>query len=153
MSGQKRKKSFCPFSSLKKPKRWKSDGTEEFSVERALHDRGSYYNQDEFAFCPSVFQLFAGSEHSQPHRVRLVARMLVPPQDFSFLASWGTVIMNISGDRRGVMLSIIPILPTKSSAQKKSQQFTYKPFQSSWYFVLSNDHSVITLRRSFVPEL
>ena len=43
----------------------KSDGTEEFSVEQALHDRGSYYNQDECAFCPSVFHLFAGSEHSQ----------------------------------------------------------------------------------------
>ena len=37
---------------------------------RALLDRGSYYNQDECAFCPSVFRLFAGSEHSQltgPH--------------------------------------------------------------------------------------
>ena len=34
------------------------------------------------------------------------------------------------------MLSIIPILPTKSSAEKRSQQFTYKPFQNSWYFVL-----------------
>ena len=34
-------------------------------MERALHDCGSYYNQDECAFCPSVFQLFAGSEHSQ----------------------------------------------------------------------------------------
>ena len=34
-------------------------------MERALHDRGSYYNQDESAFCPSVFHLFAGSEHSQ----------------------------------------------------------------------------------------
>ena len=34
-------------------------------MERALHDCGSYYNQDECAFCPSVFQLFEGSEHSQ----------------------------------------------------------------------------------------
>ena len=38
-------------------------------------------------FFPWFFKLFAGSEHSQPHRLRLVARMLVPPQDFSFLAS------------------------------------------------------------------
>ena len=100
MSGRKRKKISRPFSSSKKPKRWKSDGTEEFSVERALHDRGSYYNQDEFAFCPSVFQLFAGSEHSQPHRVRLLARMLVPPQDFPFLASWGMVIKHIWRSKR-----------------------------------------------------
>ena len=34
-------------------------------MERALHDRGTYYNQDECAFCPSVFHLFARSEHSQ----------------------------------------------------------------------------------------
>ena len=65
MSGRKRKKISCPFSSSKKPKSRKSDGIEEFSVERALHDRGSCYNQDECAFCPSVFQLFEGSEHSQ----------------------------------------------------------------------------------------
>ena len=31
------------------------DGTEKFSVEQALLDPGSYYNQDECAFCPSVF--------------------------------------------------------------------------------------------------
>ena len=65
MSGRKRKRISSPFSSLKKPKRSKSDATEEFSEERALQDRGSYYNQDECAFCPSVFQLFGGSEHSQ----------------------------------------------------------------------------------------
>ena len=70
-------------------------------MERALQDRGLYYNQDECVFCPSVFQLFAGSEHSQPHRIRLVAsRMLVPPQDFPFLASWGTVIKNIWRSKR-----------------------------------------------------
>ena len=34
-------------------------------MERTLHDCGSYYNQDECVFCPSVFHLFAGSEHSQ----------------------------------------------------------------------------------------
>ena len=65
MSGRKRKKISCPFLSSKKPKRWKSDGTEEFGVERALHDRGSYYDQDECTFCPTVFHLFASSEHSE----------------------------------------------------------------------------------------
>ena len=65
MSGRKRKKISCPFSSSKKPKRWKSDGTEEFGVKRGLCDCGSYYNQDECAFCPSVFHLFAGGEHSE----------------------------------------------------------------------------------------
>ena len=34
-------------------------------MERALHDRGSYYNQDKCAFCPSVFHLVAGSERSE----------------------------------------------------------------------------------------
>ena len=43
------------------------------------------------------------------HRVCLLAGMLVTPQDFPFYKK-------ISGDRRGVKLSIIPILPTKSSA-------------------------------------
>ena len=38
---------------------------------------------------------------------------------------------------------------TKSSAKQKSQQFTYKPFQSSWYFVLRT----IMLRWIFAPEL
>ena len=65
MFGRKREKISCSFSSSKKPKRRKSDGTEELSVERALHDRGSYYNKDECAFRPSVFHLFAGSERSQ----------------------------------------------------------------------------------------
>ena len=35
------------------------------SVERALRDLGSYWNQDEWAFCPSGFHLLAGSERSQ----------------------------------------------------------------------------------------
>ena len=54
MSGQKRKKIPCPFSSSKKPKRRKSDETEEFGVKQALSDCGSYYNQDKRTFCPSV---------------------------------------------------------------------------------------------------
>ena len=120
MSGRKRKKLSCPFSSSKKPKRWKLNGSEEFSVERPLRDRGSYYNQDKCAFCTSVFHLFAGSEHSE----HWLARSACWPAcfEFPFLASWV---------RRGVKLrNKIPILRTKSSASKKSQQFTYKPFQS-----------------------
>ena len=34
-------------------------------MERALRDRGSHYNQDEYAFCPTVFHLFAGSDLSE----------------------------------------------------------------------------------------
>ena len=65
------------------------------------------------------------------HRIRLVARMLVPPRDFPFLASWGMVI-KISGDRRGVKLSnIIPM-----------------PFQSSGIVLRT-----ITLPWIFAPEL
>ena len=108
MSGGKRKKISCPFSSSKKPRRRKSDGTEEFSVERALHDRGSYYNQDECAFCPSVFHLFAGSEHSHGPLACSTSR-------FSLSGFLRHGYKKISGDRRGVKLSIIPILPTKSA--------------------------------------
>ena len=82
-------------------------------MERALHDRGSYYNQDECAFCPSVFQLFAGSEHSQG---LLAGPHACSTSRFSLSGFLRHGYKKISGDRRGVMLSIIPLLRTKSSA-------------------------------------
>ena len=36
-------------------------------MERTLRDRGSYYNQDECAFCPLVFFLFVGSSEHLEH--------------------------------------------------------------------------------------
>ena len=77
------------------------------------HDLGSYYNQDECAFCFLGFHLFAGSEHSQgafagPHACST--------SRFSISGFLRHGYKKISGDRRGVKLSIIPILPTKSSA-------------------------------------
>ena len=62
-----------------------------------------------------VPRFFSCLQAVNTHRIRLVARMLVPPQEFPFLAFRVTVI-KISGDRRGLMLSIIQILLTKSSA-------------------------------------
>jgi len=48
----KRKKTSCPFSSLRKLKRPKSDGTEGFSADKtksfALSDCGLYFNQEEW---------------------------------------------------------------------------------------------------------
>ena len=44
---RKRKKIPCPFSPSKKPKRWKFNETEEFSVERALRNLGLFCDQDE----------------------------------------------------------------------------------------------------------
>ena len=120
MSGRKRKKISCPFSSSKKPKRWKSDGTEEFSVERALHDRGSYYNQDECAFCPSVFHLFAGSEHSQD---TLAGPHACSTSRFSLSGFLRHGYWKYLEIKEVKMSNIIPILPTKSSAWKKSHQF------------------------------
>ena len=42
----KMQENFLSVFILDEAKEVKPDGTEEFSVERALHDRGSYYNQD-----------------------------------------------------------------------------------------------------------
>ena len=53
-------------------------------MDGALHDRASHYNQDECAFFPRFF-IFLQAVNTD--RVRLLARMLVPPQDFLFLAS------------------------------------------------------------------
>ena len=146
MSGRKRKKIPCPFSSLKKPTRWNSDGIEEFSVERALHDRRSYYNQDECTFCPSVLQAV------NSHRIRLVARMLVLPRDFPFLASWGMVIKSIWRSKR------CNVEHNTNSADKifcvKEIAAVYiQTFSKFLVFCPSNDNSVITLRRIFAPEL
>ena len=81
-------------------------------MERASHDRGSYYNQDECAFCPSVFHLFTGSEYSQGP---LAGPHACSTSRFSLSGFLRHGYKKISGDRRGVKLSIIPILPTKSA--------------------------------------
>ena len=71
-------------------------------MEQALHDRGSYYNQDtcKCTFCPSVFICL---QAMNTHRVRLLARMLVLTQEIPSLASWlswGMVIKNIWRSKR-----------------------------------------------------
>ena len=149
MSGRKRKKISCPFSSSKKRKRWKSDGTEEFSVERILHDRGSYYNQDECAFCRISLQSV------NTHRVRLLARMLVPPQDFPFLASWGMVIKKSKNIWRskGCKVEHNANSADKIFCVKEIAAVYIQTFSKLLVFCPSNNNSVITLRRIFAPEL
>ena len=155
MSGRKRKKISCPFSSSKKPKRWKSDGTEEFRVERALHDRGPHYNitmtttKMNAHFVPRFFSCL---QAVNTHRVCLLSRMLVPPQDFPFLASWGTVKKNIWRSKR------CNVEHNTNSADKifcvKEIAAVYiQTFSKFLVFCPSNDNSVITLRRIFEPEL
>ena len=86
-------------------------------------EKGVPYSSDAISYCfqnsllthvPIIWSRRA-KDFCRGLKVRLLACMLVPPQDFPFLASWGMVI-KISGDWRGVKLSnIIPIPPTKSS--------------------------------------
>ena len=85
----KMQENFLSVFILDEAKEVKPDGTEEFSVERTLHDRGSYYNL--FFICLQAVNT---------HRIHLLARMLVPRQDFPFLASWGMVIKNICRSKR-----------------------------------------------------
>ena len=87
-------------------------------MERALHDHGSCYNQDECTFCPRDFapRFFICLQVVNTHRKRLLARMLVSTSRFSLSGFLRHGCKKISGDRRGVKLSIIPVLPTKSSA-------------------------------------
>ena len=47
-----------------------------------------------------VPQFFICLQAVNTHRVRLLARILVPSQDFPFLASWGMVIKNIWRSKR-----------------------------------------------------
>ena len=67
---------------------------------------GSHYNQDECAFCPSVFHSFAGSEHSEDSEGPLAG-------PYACSTSRGFLRhgykFKISGDRKGVKLSLIPI--------------------------------------------
>ena len=100
MSGQKHKKISCPFSSSKKPKsskRW-----------NLMELRNSVWNK----LCTtvgrtttkmnarSVPRFFICLQAVNTHRVRLLVRMFVPPQDFPFVASWGMVIKNIWRSKR-----------------------------------------------------
>ena len=137
MSGQKRTKIPRPFSSSKKLKRWESDGTEEFSVERALCDRGPYYNQDECAFCPSVFHLFAGIEHSW----HWLARFACWPAclfhfDFPFVAFWGIVIKYIWRSKRCKVEQHNTNSADKIFCVKEITAVYIQIFSKLWYFVL-----------------
>ena len=58
---------------------------------------GPYYNQDECAFCPSIFHLFAGSEHSQGP---LTGPRACSTSRFSFSGFLSVVIKNIWRSKR-----------------------------------------------------
>ena len=101
-----------------------------------------------------VPRFFSCLQAVNTHRVRLLARMLVPPQDFPFLASWGTVIKNIWRSKR------CNVEHNTNSADKifcvKEIAAVYihvQIFSKFLVFCPSNDNSVITLRRIFAPEL
>ena len=94
-------------------------------------------------FVPRFFICF---QALNTQRVRLLARMLVPPQDFPFLASWGMVIQHIWRSKR-CNVEYNTNSAGKIFCVKRSQPFTCKPFQSSWYFVLRT----ITLRQNCRP--
>ena len=79
------KKTSCPFSSLRKPKRQKSDGTHGFSVERtrafALSNCGSYFNQEEwlkeFEDTHSTNEAKGQTSTSASHTKLLASRVMV----------------------------------------------------------------------------
>ena len=149
MSQRKCKKISIPFSSSKKPKRWKSDGTEEFSVKWALCDRGLYYFvQPRWMRILSLSFWYVCGQWTLTGSACWAACFSVPPQDFPFLASWGMVIKNIWRSKR------CKVEHNTNSADKifcvKEIAAVYKQtFQSSWSFVLWT----ISLWRSFTPEL
>ena len=93
-----------------------------------------------------VPRFFSCLQAVNTHRIRLVARMLVPPQDFPFLASWRTVIKNIWRSKR------CNVDHNTNSADKifciKEIAAVYiQSFSKFLVFCHSNDNSVITLRR------
>ena len=101
-----------------------------------------------------VPRFFSCLQAVNTHRIRLAASMLVPPQDFSCLASWDTVIKNIWRSKRCNVEhntnSADKILCVKEIAAVYIHVQTFSKFL---VFCPSNDNSVITLRRIFAPEL
>ena len=99
-----------------------------------------------------VPRFFSCLQAVNTNRVCLLARMLVPPQDFPFLASWGTVKKNIWRSKR------CNVEHNTNSADKifcvKEIAAVYiQTFSKFLVFCPSNDNSVITLQWIFAPEL
>ena len=151
MSGRKGKKIPCPFLFSKELKRWKSDGTDEFSEERALRDCGLYYNQDECTFCPSVFHLFTGSEHSEHWLARSTCwpTCLFHLEIFSFwlLEAWLLKIFQRS--KRCKVEQHNTYFVNKLFCVKEITAVYILTFSKLWYFVLW----LITLQQISAPEL
>ena len=99
-----------------------------------------------------VPRFFSCLQAVNSHRICLVARMLVLPQDFPFLASWGMVIKSIWRSKR------CNVEHNTNSADKifcvKEIAAVYiQTFSKFLVFCPSNDNSVITLRQIFATEL
>ena len=99
-----------------------------------------------------VPQFFSCLQAVNTHRIRLVARMLVPPQGFPFLASWGTVIKNIWRTTR-CNVERNTNSANKIFCIKEIVAFYKQTFSKFLVFCPSNDNSVITLRQIVAPEL
>ena len=136
MSEWKRKKIIPLFSSSKKPKRWKSDGTEEFSVKQALRDRGSYYNQDERGFCPSVFHLQAVSTQNTGLQGSLAGPHACSTLIFPFVAFWGMVIKYFWKSKRCEVEQHNTNSADKIFCVKEITAVYIQIFSKLWYFVL-----------------
>ena len=102
MSGQKRKKFFLSvfvFEEAEEVKIWWNWGIQcRTSFARPwvlLQSRWMRILSHSFSFVCRQWTL-----RTLACKVRLLARMLVPPQDFPFLASWGMVIKNIWRSKR-----------------------------------------------------
>ena len=82
-------------------------------------------------------------------KVHLLARLLVPPHDFRFLASWGKVVKNIWRSKRCKVEQHNTNSADKIFCVKEITAVYIQTFSKLWYFVLW----MITLQWVFVPEL
>ena len=119
-------------------------------MERGLNDRGWYYNQDECTFRPSVFKLFAGSEHSQdplggPHGCSTSRFSLSGFLRHGYNENiWRSKRCNVEHNTNSA---------DKIFCAKDIAAVYIQTFSKFLVFCPSNDNSVITLRRIFAPEL
>ena len=107
-------------------------------------DHGLYYNQDECPFCPVVFHLFAGSEHSEHWLARsaCLPRCLFHLDMFPFwlLEAW---LSKISGDRRGVKSSNIIQFCQQNLLCKRNHSSLYTNSLKALVFFSSNGNTVV----------
>ena len=100
-----------------------------------------------------VPQFFSCLQAVNTQRIHVAASMLVPPQDFSCLASWGTVIKNIWRSKRCNVEHNTHDSADKIFCVKEIAAVYIRTSSKFLVFCPSNENSVITRRRIFAPEL